>query len=208
MSIRLSSKHWALLREEARLLVSHTGEHRHQLHTLVASAVRDLHDMEVSAVVQASISAEEQHAAACQLLAALDGHHRVGRQRANAVLVVDDYKVVRQMVARVLRDAGFVVRTAANGLEGLIAATQMRPRVIIMDVSMPVLDGIEATRLLKAREATRAARVIAYTANASIDGSLLFDAVLRKPALPEVVLATVRHVAGLDDIESPAPSAS
>lgn len=85
---------------------------------------------------------------------------------------------------------------------GVVAATQMRPGVIVMDVTMPVLDGIEATRLLKARDATRSARVIAYTANASIDSPLaemLFAAVLQKPSPPEVVLATVRHVAGLYD---------
>jgi hypothetical protein len=74
------------------------------------------------------------------------------------VLVVDDYGDVRDLLARVLEGAGFLVRTAANGLEGLIAAYEMRPAVIVMDVSMPVLDGIEATRLIKAGEATRDAR--------------------------------------------------
>jgi CheY-like chemotaxis protein len=74
----------------------------------------------------------------------------------------------------------------------------MRPGVIVMDVSMPVLDGIEATRLIKAGAVTRDARVIAYTGNASFDDSLigtLFAAVLRKPATPDVLLATVQHVA-------------
>ena len=69
-----------------------------------------------------------------------------------------------------------------------------------MDVTMPVLDGIEATRLIKAGEATRNARVIAYTGNPSFDESptrLLFAAVLHKPAAPHAVLATVQRVAGL-----------
>jgi CheY-like chemotaxis protein len=114
--------------------------------------------------------------------------------------VVDDYGSVRDLLARLLRDAGFVVRTAANGLEGLIAAYERRPGVIVMDVSMPVLDGIEATRLIKAGEATRAARVIAYTGNPSFDRSptrALFAAVLTKPATPGAVLATVQQLAGL-----------
>ena len=82
----------------------------------------------------------------------------------------------------------------------LIAAYEMRPGVIVMDVSMPVLDGIEATRLIKAGEATRHARVIAYTGNPSFDESptrQLFAAVLHKPTTPHAVLATVQHVAGL-----------
>ena len=122
---------------------------------------------------------------------------RAGR---HAVLVVDDYGDIREVIATVLRNAGFVVRTAANGLEGLLAAYEMRPAVIVMDVTMPVLDGIEATRLIKATEATRRARVIAYTGNSMGDDSTvrdLFAAVVQKPAPPQVVLATVRHLANL-----------
>lgn len=120
--------------------------------------------------------------------------------RRNAVLVADDYGDVRDVLAQVLEAAGFKVRTAANGLEALIAAHEMRPSVIVMDVSMPVLNGIDATRLIKASNATRDARVIAYTANAAIDDypmDELFVGVLRKPATPAVVLATVRHAASL-----------
>jgi CheY-like chemotaxis protein len=116
------------------------------------------------------------------------------------VLVVDDYGDIRDVLARVLEDAGFVVRTATNGLEGLIAAYEMRPAVIVMDVSMPVLDGIEATRLIKAAEATRGARVIAYTGNSSFAADPtypLFAAVLQKPATPDAVLATVQQCAAL-----------
>jgi CheY-like chemotaxis protein len=89
------------------------------------------------------------------------------------------------------------VSTASNGLEALIAAYEIRPSVIVMDVTMPVLDGIEATRLIKAAEATRHARVIAYTGNPALDTRVvdLFAAVLSKPAPLEVVVATVRHVA-------------
>jgi CheY-like chemotaxis protein len=111
------------------------------------------------------------------------------------VLVVDDYGDIRDLLTHVLEGAGFVVRTAANGLEGLIAAYEMRPAVIVMDVSMPVLDGIEATRLIKAGEATRDARVIAYTGNSLLDANptyTLFAAVLQKPATPDAVLATVQ----------------
>ena len=122
------------------------------------------------------------------------------RARRDAVLVVDDHGDIRDGVAEVLREAGFVVRTAANGLEGLLTAYEMRPAVIVMDVTMPVLDGIEATRLIKATEATRRAQVIAYTGNSEPDERLvhtLFSAVVKKPAPPAALLATVLRVASL-----------
>jgi two-component system, cell cycle response regulator DivK len=112
--------------------------------------------------------------------------------------VVDDYGDTRDVLTHVLEHAGFVVRTAANGLEGLIAAYEMRPAVIVMDVSMPVLDGLEATRLIKAAAATRHARVIAHTGNPPFDANpayALFAAVIRKPATPDTVLATVQQFA-------------
>jgi CheY-like chemotaxis protein len=72
--------------------------------------------------------------------------------------------------------------------------------VIIMDVTMPVLDGVGATRLIKANGTTRHARVIAYTGNPSVGESHLgelFVTVMQKPAPPDVVLETVRRVAAL-----------
>jgi len=154
---------------------------------------------------QLCIGASEQYTAASRLLALLeaDAAAAVGRgqqPRHDAVLVVDDYEAVRDLIAHVLRDAGFTVRTAGNGLEALLAACELRPAVIVMDVSMPVLDGIEATRLIKAIETTRHARVIAYTGNARLEATparTLFAAVLQKPAPPAVVLETVRRVATL-----------
>jgi CheY-like chemotaxis protein len=100
----------------------------------------------------------------------------------------------------VLRDAGFVVRTAANGLEAFIAAYEMQPAVIVMDMTMPVLNGIEATRLIKATKSIDHARVIAYTANTLLPEILIqkyFVSVLPKPSTPDVVLAAVQNVAAV-----------
>ncbi len=229
MSLRFASEQLADLRHDAQLLIEHAGDQEDQLEALVAATEGDLRQAEAAvshaaddldvgdvrhllsgqlersaagaaAAKRLLAGAHQQHAAACRLLEDLNGGRSARAESPNVVLVVDDYGDVRDVVARVLEDAGFIVRTAANGLEALIAAYEMRPGVIVMDVSMPVLDGVEATRLIKAGEATRDVRVIAYTGNPSFDDSpsrTLFAAVLTKPATPAAVLATVQHVAGL-----------
>jgi CheY-like chemotaxis protein len=102
--------------------------------------------------------------------------------------------VVPDLIALVLRNAGFVVRTAVNGLEGLLTAYEMRPDVIVMDLAMPVLNGLEATRLIKATQATRESRVIAYTGNGSIPPlETWFVAIVSKPSPPNIVLAAVQN---------------
>jgi len=151
------------------------------------------------------VEAHEQSVAARRMVTRIDREcveeERMGAgRRATAVLVVDDVPDQRDMVAEILREAGFLVRTAVNGLDALIAAYEMKPSVIVMDVSMPVLDGLEATRLIKAAEELREAKVIAYTGNASISDLLVkqwFVSVVPKPSPPDVVLAAVQHAAGL-----------
>jgi len=228
MSLPSPSSQRADLHDDAQLLIEQAGDQEEQLDMLVAIAERDLRhakaaisgatDLNVdqvryllsaelqrsttaaATIRRLSVGAHLQHVAARQLLTHVVEDRGADILCRNAVLVVDDYGHTREALARVLEDAGFVVRTAANGLEALIAAHEMRPGVIVMDVSMPVLDGIEATRLIKAREATREARVIAYTGSCSIDDSPsrnLFAAVVHKPATPESVLATVQHVAAM-----------
>jgi CheY-like chemotaxis protein len=112
------------------------------------------------------------------------------------ILVVDDVADVAEMVAAVLENAGFEVVTATNGLEGLLAAHRSRPTVILMDLQMPVLDGIETTRLLKAAATTRHIPVIAHTArpdSCHVPPEQLFAHVLPKPVIPEVLLALVQR---------------
>jgi two-component system, cell cycle response regulator DivK len=174
------------------------------LQSLLSAQLRSSQDGAETAR-QLCAGAHEQRAAADLLLTHLDRTFNAEqgtdqRSRRDTVLVVDDYGDVREVIAGVLRNAGFVVRTAANGLEALLVAYEMRPAVIVMDVTMPVLDGIEATRLLKSTEATRQARVIAYTGNPTFDDNLvptLFAAVVQKPATPAAILATVQHLASL-----------
>lgn len=121
-------------------------------------------------------------------------------RRAHAVLVVDDYRESRELLSIALQQAGFAVRTAENGLEAILAAYELQPAVIVMDVKMPVLDGIEATRLIKAIDALRDACVIAYSGLPLSDhgvppGAPLFSAVLPKPSSPQTVVETVQRYA-------------
>src|SRR6266536_5407220 len=82
------------------------------------------------------------------------------------VLLVEDNEMNRDMLSRRLIRRGFEVVVAVDGEQGVAAAAQEHPDIILMDMSLPVLDGWEATRRLKASEATRSIPVIALTAHA------------------------------------------
>src|SRR3954454_5339169 len=82
------------------------------------------------------------------------------------VLLVEDNEMNRDMLSRRLVRNGYDVVIAVNGQEGLDMAAGEKPDLILMDMSLPVLDGWEATRRLKADPATSAIPVIALTAHA------------------------------------------
>ena len=79
------------------------------------------------------------------------------------ILVVDDYEDAREMYAEYLRFCGFRVAEARNGNEALEQAFTLMPDLILMDLSLPGMDGWEATRQLKADERTRNIPVVALT---------------------------------------------
>jgi two-component system cell cycle response regulator DivK len=82
------------------------------------------------------------------------------------VLLVDDDVHNQRIFEKVLRHAGFVVHQAASGEEALREARAHLPDLILMDLSIPVIDGWECTRQLKADEATRHIIILALTAHA------------------------------------------
>jgi two-component system, cell cycle response regulator DivK len=121
------------------------------------------------------------------------------------ILIADDSPECRDRSARVLSSSGYTALTAANGLEALMLAHVAKPDVVVMGVSMPVLDGIETARLLKASPSTRHVRVIAYTAWPSFyDGPLksVFDGVLAKPSTSEALLDSVRRFTDVEPASS------
>jgi two-component system, cell cycle response regulator DivK len=82
------------------------------------------------------------------------------------ILIVEDDEMNRDLLSRRLERRGYEISMASDGEAGVQAAAEQEPDVILMDMSLPVLDGWEATRRLKADESTRAIPVIALTAHA------------------------------------------
>ena len=82
------------------------------------------------------------------------------------VLLVEDMEMNRDMLARRLEKRGFEVVTAVDGEKGVVRAKEDLPDIILMDVNLPILDGWEATKLIKQCARTKHIPVIALTAHA------------------------------------------
>jgi two-component system cell cycle response regulator DivK len=82
------------------------------------------------------------------------------------ILLIEDNELNRDMLARRLEKRGYTVLTAVDGTCGIAVASNMRPDLILMDMSLPGLDGWETTRELRILPKTRSIPVIALTAHA------------------------------------------
>lgn len=82
------------------------------------------------------------------------------------ILLVEDNEMNRDMLSRRLERRGYEVIIAVNGEQGYLAALSNRPDLILMDMSLPVMDGWEATRQIKAAPETKDIPIIALTAHA------------------------------------------
>jgi two-component system, cell cycle response regulator DivK len=114
------------------------------------------------------------------------------------VLVVDDYDDAREMYAESLTVSGFRVAQAADGLRAVELAQELTPDVILMDLSLPGLDGWEATRRIKADARTSHIPVVALSGHAMSNAlerarQAGCDGFVVKPALPDEVIAEVRQ---------------
>ena len=118
-------------------------------------------------------------------------------RRAGLVLIVDDSHDARELYAIYLSHVGFSVRAVADGQAAIDAAVHLQPDVIVMDFSMPQVDGITATQRLRLHPRTRDVPVILLTGfpeRAIERGALAagVDVLLTKPCLPEDLEAHVR----------------
>ena len=82
------------------------------------------------------------------------------------ILIVEDNEMNRDMLSRRLIRRGYQIAMAIDGAQGIAAATTESPDLILMDMSLPVVDGWEATRRLKAEPLTRVIPIIGLTAHA------------------------------------------
>ena len=115
------------------------------------------------------------------------------------ILVVDDYQDAREMYAEYLQYSGFRVAEARNGNEAVAQARSLRPDLILMDLSLPGMDGWEATRVLKADEATRHIPIVALTGHALAGASegarkAGCDSFVTKPCLPDDLVIEVKRM--------------
>ena len=111
------------------------------------------------------------------------------------VLVVEDMEEARELVLDILGDEGYRVVGASNGLDAADTAVKLLPDAILMDLSLPVMGGLEAARLLKVDPRTRDIPIIALTAHSDrmTDAKNAgIDAFLAKPCPPEELLAALR----------------
>jgi two-component system cell cycle response regulator DivK len=122
-------------------------------------------------------------------------------QNAPLILVVDDYQDAREMYAEYLQFSGFRVAEARNGNEAVEQAFALKPDLILMDLSLPGMDGWEATRRLKADDATRHIPIVALTGHALAGASegarkAGCDSFVTKPCLPDDLVVEVRRMLG------------
>jgi len=116
------------------------------------------------------------------------------------ILVVEDFDDAREMYRDYLEFAGFRVETARDGREGIEKARALQPDLILMDLSLPGIDGWEATRLLKAAPETRQIIIIALSAHAlATEGERAraagCDGFIAKPCLPpDLVLEITKYL--------------
>ncbi|MCP3098289.1 response regulator [Myxococcus sp. K15C18031901] len=119
-----------------------------------------------------------------------------GRKR---VLVVDDFDDAREMYAEYLEFVGFEVDTARDGAEAVAKAQEGDPDIILMDLSLPIMDGWEATRRLKEDTRTRNIPVMALTGhvlagNAEHAREAGADDFVAKPCLPQDLENRIRNM--------------
>ena len=117
------------------------------------------------------------------------------------ILVVEDTEDNRQILRDLLGMAGYSLVEASDGAEGVAKAAEHKPDLILMDIQMPVMDGYEATRRIKADPTLASIPVIAVTSYAlSGDEQKARDAgcdgYIAKPFSPRQMLAKVREILG------------
>ena len=98
-----------------------------------------------------------------------------GSRSERPILVVEDYDDIRSMVRIFLETNGFDVVEAADGLEAVEVAEREKPQLILMDLRMPVLDGVSAVQLIRKIEAVRDVPIVIVTGDGDLGRELFLD---------------------------------
>ncbi len=122
------------------------------------------------------------------------------------VLIVDDSRLVRRHLTRVLTEHGMTVEAAENGQAGCQHVFVFQPDVVLMDIAMPVMDGIRATRFLKSNRQTQHIPVVVFTGETELDEKVRAleagaNDLISKEADPAELLVRVRNLVKLKELE-------
>lgn len=114
------------------------------------------------------------------------------------VLVIEDNETNADVLRENLIESGYVFALAVNGAAGVAVANNLLPDIILMDINLPILDGLSATRLLKKNTSTQGIPIIALTARAMVEDRELCleagcDDYVSKPINMEVLFAKLQH---------------
>jgi len=117
-------------------------------------------------------------------------------QRRLSIVYADDDELVRETVAAVLIDAGMDVHACSDGREAVILCAQLSPRVVLLDLNMPGMDGLEAARRIREAPSMAAARLVAFTGRGTTElrtkaTAAGFDEFLVKPLRQDVLIAAL-----------------
>jgi DNA-binding response OmpR family regulator len=123
-----------------------------------------------------------------------------------SILIVDDEPVTRMMVRQVLEEAGYIVLEAEDGNIGVELCAQSRPDLVLMDVSMPNLNGFEACRTIHSKDATRHTPILMLTSLDDVQSvRLAFEAgatdFITKPINWALLSQRIRYALKARDIE-------
>jgi two-component system, cell cycle response regulator DivK len=125
--------------------------------------------------------------------------NRFTPRRAVLVLVVEDAEDEYELLSDILADAGLEVVGAENGIDAVDTAVKLLPDVIVMDLSLPLMGGCEATKLLKSDQRTSGIPIIVLTSHynyAAMARQAGCDAFLTKPCAPERLLGEINRILG------------
>ena len=136
---------------------------------------------------------------ACLPTATANVHHAANGQdtQKKHILIVDDYVLYRRKIALILQNAGYHVAEADNGVMALKQAKERHPDLILMDVMMPMMDGLEATQLIREEESLRHVPIIMLTSSIRMKDLPIAlasgaDAYIAKPQSAEQIVEKVK----------------